>query len=225
MEVTHSTLVSLQSQTSLIRNVCVLAHVDHGKTTLSDHLIASNGLIHPRLAGELRYMDSNEDEQARGITMKSSCISLMHRVGQGGEGADTTTDTGYLFNLIDSPGHIDFCSEVSTAARLSDGAFVLVDAVEGVCIQTHAVLRQAWEEKVAMCLVVNKLDRLIGEMGLDCSEVRVSLSLFLLLFLSLSLFTSYASPCNVWSTRNPADWPDSWFSHRPTRGSCRSSRT
>ena len=169
MEVTHSTLVSLQSQTSLIRNVCVLAHVDHGKTTLSDHLIASNGLIHPRLAGELRYMDSNEDEQARGITMKSSCISLMHRVGQGGEGANTTTNTGYLFNLIDSPGHIDFCSEVSTAARLSDGAFVLVDAVEGVCIQTHAVLRQAWEEKVAMCLVVNKLDRLIGEMGLDFS--------------------------------------------------------
>jgi len=129
--------------------------VDHGKTTLSDHLIASNGLIHPRLAGELRYMDSKEDEQARGITMKSSCISLLHmekpqglQASHSAPSKEDMISLGYLFNLIDSPGHVDFCSEVSTAVRLSDGAFVLVNAVEGVCIQTHAVLRQAWEEKV-----------------------------------------------------------------------------
>jgi hypothetical protein len=64
-----------------IRNMCIMAHVDHGKTTLSDHLIATNGLIHPKMVGELRYLDSRDDEQARGITMKSSSISLMYVPG------------------------------------------------------------------------------------------------------------------------------------------------
>ncbi|XP_045680995.1 elongation factor-like GTPase 1 [Phyllostomus hastatus] len=153
-------MVQLQKNTANIRNICVLAHVDHGKTTLADCLISSNGIISSRLAGKLRYMDSREDEQVRGITMKSSAISLHYA-----EGSEE-----YLINLIDSPGHVDFSSEVSTAVRICDGCIIVVDAVEGVCPQTQAVLRQAWLENIRPVLVINKIDRLIVELKFTPQE-------------------------------------------------------
>lgn len=153
-------MIQLQKNTANIRNICVLAHVDHGKTTLADCLISSNGIISSRLAGKLRYMDSREDEQVRGITMKSSAISLHYAEG----------DEEYLINLIDSPGHVDFSSEVSTAVRICDGCIIVVDAVEGVCPQTQAVLRQAWLENIRPVLVINKIDRLIVELKFTPQE-------------------------------------------------------
>ncbi|XP_050823759.1 elongation factor-like GTPase 1 isoform X2 [Gopherus flavomarginatus] len=153
-------MIGLQREPTSIRNICILAHVDHGKTTLADCLISSNGIISNRLAGKLRYLDSREDEQIRGITMKSSAISL--HFGKG--------DQEYLINLIDSPGHVDFSSEVSTAVRLCDGCIIVLDAVEGVCPQTQAVLRQAWLENIRPVLVINKIDRLIVELKLTPQE-------------------------------------------------------
>ncbi|CAM0902570.1 unnamed protein product [Alopecurus aequalis] len=140
----------------LVRNTCIMAHVDHGKTTLADHLVAygsDGGLLAPKWAGQARFMDHLPEERARAITMKSAAVALRH-------GA-------HRVHLIDSPGHLDFCSEVSAAARLADSALVLVDAVDGVHVQTHAALRKAFAEGLRPCLVLNKLDRLITELRLE----------------------------------------------------------
>jgi small GTP-binding protein len=146
-----------------------LAHVDHGKTTLTDSLLASNGIISFKQAGKLRYLDSRDDEQQRGITMESSAISLLFDDRR----KSRTDPTRYVVNLIDSPGHVDFAGHVVTASRLCDGALVLVDAVEGVCAQTMSVLRQAQQERLELALVINKVDRLFLELNMDCQSAAL----------------------------------------------------
>jgi translation elongation factor EF-G len=259
---TLSRLKALQGDQRRLRNICILAHVDHGKTSLADTLVASNGIISMRAAGEVRYMDYTEEEQRRGITMKASSIALLYNcprrimaqklverkqllqmelkktkahkaseaaavvaAGRGGAKAaqgsgggdraarqhqqqlqaqyqeqrakqmrqhqqrklaalataaaeppmepyefDPPAEFTFLINMIDSPGHVDFSCDVATAIRNCDGALIVVDVVEGVCVQTQAVIKQGFLENLRPVLVLNKLDRLVTELELTPPE-------------------------------------------------------
>ena len=145
-----------------IRNLAIAAHIDHGKTTLSDNLIAGAGMMSEELAGKSRVLDFDDQESARGITINAASASMVHNVN----GHD------YLINLIDTPGHVDFGGDVTRAMRAVDGCIILTCAVEGAMPQTETVVRQALKEKVKPVLFINKVDRLINELQVTPEDMQ-----------------------------------------------------
>lgn len=159
---------AMMAEQDSIRNISVIAHVDHGKSTLTDSLIGKAGIIADARQGEARFMDTRDDEQDRSITIKSTCVSLYYE--QRNKEDPSQPIKPFLINLIDSPGHVDFSSEVTAALRVTDGALVVVDCIEGVCVQTETVLRQAIAERIKPILFLNKLDRIFLELSMTPEE-------------------------------------------------------
>ena len=155
----------LMDKKEIIRNIGIIAHIDHGKTTLADSLLAGAGLLSTAMAGQARVLDYLEEEQKRKITIKTANITLLYEFAS----------APYIINLVDTPGHVDFTGKVTRTLRVIDGAIVVVDAVEEIMAQTEIVTRQALEERVRPVLFINKVDRLITELHLNEEQIQKKL--------------------------------------------------
>ena len=144
-----------------VRNVATSSHVHHGKTTLTDNLMAGAGMLAEEMAGKVMYTWFDEQERRRELTIYGANVSMVHEY----EGKD------YLINLLDTPGHVDFGGDVTRAMRAADGTIVLICAVEGIMPQTETVFRQALREYVKPILFINKTDRLIKELKLSPEDM------------------------------------------------------
>ena len=156
----------LEQNARNVRNISLFAHVDHGKSSLADHLIASNGIFHSKMASKMRYLDFRPDEVQRGITMKSAGISLIHQKIK----AANSVSEQYVFHLIDNPGHLDFIQETFLTSYLTDGAIFLVDVVEGLTLSGRGMLFKLLDHRIPIILVLNKMDRLIIERKMTPNE-------------------------------------------------------
>lgn len=154
-------IVEAMKDPARIRNIATSSHVHHGKTTLTDNLMAGAGMIAEEMAGKVMYTWFDPEERLRQLTVYGANVSMAHEF----EGKD------FLINLVDTPGHVDFGGDVTRAMRAVDGTIVLVDPVEGIMPQTETVFRQALRERVKPVLFINKSDRLIRELKMTPEQM------------------------------------------------------
>jgi len=183
-------IIETSGKPDKIRNIAIIAHVDHGKTTLTDSLLSEAKLLNIEKAGIELYTDTDIEEKERGITINSCSLSFTYKYEQ----------EDYLFNLADTPGHADFGGEVIRILNGVDGVLLLVDAVEGIMPQTEVVIKHSLNQKNKMILVINKIDRLINELGMKEDAIK---EVLIKLINNINLFIK-----NITSNKDFADYAD-----------------